>query len=485
MKYSFIIPVYNVEKYLEECLESILMQKYTNYEIILINDCSTDKSSLICEKYSKKNNSIKYINNKQNMGISKVRNQGLKLATGDYIIFIDSDDFYNQDFLLEVNKILDKKKYDVLISEFVVKKDYPEAREVNDIVFDTTRINDKTHEEILKYIYVKRMINTVWRFIVKRSVITDNNIYFVDNIIHEDEEWVPKLLCNAQTIYCLNKKYYTYRIREHSITSAPSLYNYECYLKVANLLCKYAGEEDISYKKEFYLRSAYKNCFQAYSGIRKLANPLKREPDKKKYYIRPNIIIYGPSRIGKTSLAKKIASNFNYNIVSIDKLVSSFNSIFPELNISHSDRSGYSQEKMSEFSLNYFNNLSSYSSRINNINYIMEGCYLNIKDVYEKVDHKKTIVIVLLTTLTSVEIEKNINKYDKYYDWTYNCTTEEKKLYSENIYNNNKMIRDICEKSNIKYWEIADDREMLFSEIIKYVEQEIRNKTKIIEEDIK
>lgn len=483
MKYSFIIPVYNVEKYLEECLESILKQKYTNYEIILINDCSNDKSSLICENYNKKYDFVKYIDNKQNNGISKVRNQGLNTATGDYIIFIDSDDFYNQDFLLEANKILTEKDYDVLISKFLVKKDYPEAREVSDIEFDAARINGKTHEEILKYLYMKRMINTVWRFIIKRSVITDNDIYFIDDIIHEDEEWVPKLLCNAKSIYYFNKQYYTYRIREHSITSAPSLYNYKCYLKVANILCEYADRETTNYKKEFYLRSVYKNCFQAYSGIRKLANPIKREYDKKKYYIRPNIIIYGPSRIGKTTLAKRIASSFNYNVVSIDKLVSSFCNIFPELNINHADRSGYSQEMMSKFALDYFNNLSSFSSRINNINYVMEGCYLDIKDVNEKVDHKKTIIIVLLTSLKPNEIEENLNKYDKYYDWTYNCTSEEKKSYSENIYINNQMIKKICKENNIKYWEIANDREIIFSEIVKYLEQVINSKVKIVEED--
>ncbi len=485
MKYSFIIPVYNVEKYLEECLESILKQKYTNYEIILINDCSTDKSSLICEKYNKKYSFIKYINNKQNKGISKVRNQGLKLATKDYIIFIDSDDFYNQDFLIEANKILTKKKYDVLISKFIIKKDYSEAREVTDIEFDAKRINDKTHEEILEYIYIKRMINTVWRFIIKRSTITNNNIYFIDNIIHEDEEWVPKLLCKAKTIYYFDKQYYTYRIREHSITNTPNLYNYECYLKIANLLCNYAKKEKINYKKKFYLRSAYKNCFQAYLGIRKLAIPLKMEHDEKKHYLKPNIIIYGPSRIGKTTLAKKIAENFNYNVVSIDKLVASFDNIFPKLNINHSDRSGYSQKKMSAFSLDYFNNLSSYSSRINNMNYVMEGCYLDIKEVYKKVDHKKTIIIVLLTNLTSKKIERNLNRYDKYYDWTYNCTAKEKKSYAKNIYNNNKVIKETCKKNNIKYWEIADNREIVFLEIIKYLEQEIKNKTKIIVDDIK
>lgn len=481
MKYSIIIPVYNVEKYIEECIDSILVQKYSNYEIILINDCSTDKSSLICKQYAQKYDFIKYINNKRNKGISKVRNQGLKAATGDYIIFLDSDDFYNQDFLLGVNHILSKCNYDLLVSNFIVKKDFPEAREISDIKIDHKRINGKSHKEILEYLYIKRMINTVWRFIIKRSIITENDLYFIDDIVHEDEEWVPKLLCKSTSIYYFDKSYYTYRIREHSITSSPSLYNYECYLKVARLLCTYAEQEKDDYKKEFYLRSAYKNCFQAYSGLRTLANPLKREHDVEKLYARPNIIIYGPSRVGKTSLAKQISKKFNYNIISIDKLVASFDSIFPELKINHLDRSGYSEQQMSKFSIDYFNHLSSYSTRINEINYIMEGCYLDIKEVYKNVDLRKTIIIVLLNNLSASKIEKNLIKYDKFYDWTYNCTPKEKKEYAKNIYNHNKLIKEVCEENKIKYWEINDDRDEVFSQIITYLEKEIKAKTKVIE----
>ena len=107
IKVSIIIPVYNVEKYLEECVNSILNQKIKNYEIILVDDGSTDSSGEICDKMSANNQEITVIHQK-NQGLSEARNSGIKKATGEYLMFVDSDDFINEN--VNLNKIFPNLK---------------------------------------------------------------------------------------------------------------------------------------------------------------------------------------------------------------------------------------------------------------------------------------------------------------------------------------------------------------------------------------
>lgn len=113
IKFSVIVPVYNVEKYIEECLDSILKQDYDNYEILLIDDGSTDNSGNICEIYAAKNEKIKVFH-KKNGGLSSARNIGIEKATGDYLVFVDSDDYIAPWSLSEFYKVLKKGKFDVL-----------------------------------------------------------------------------------------------------------------------------------------------------------------------------------------------------------------------------------------------------------------------------------------------------------------------------------------------------------------------------------
>ena len=104
MKYSIIVPVYNMEKYISKCLDSIFSSTYKNYEVIIVNDGSTDKSDEIIKTYIEKNRNIIYIK-EENMGLSTARNNGVSKATGDYIIFVDSDDYIEEKLLenLELN----------------------------------------------------------------------------------------------------------------------------------------------------------------------------------------------------------------------------------------------------------------------------------------------------------------------------------------------------------------------------------------------
>lgn len=116
-KISIIVPVYNVEKYLSQCIESIINQNHKNIEIILVNDGSTDKSGDICDKYSLKDNRIKVIH-KKNEGVSIARNTGLKVATGEYIAFVDGDDLVDKDIYTRLINVINNSKYDLVMCRF-------------------------------------------------------------------------------------------------------------------------------------------------------------------------------------------------------------------------------------------------------------------------------------------------------------------------------------------------------------------------------
>ena len=272
VKFSIIIPMYNSEKYITKCIDSIIESKCNSYEIIIIDDNSTDNSVELCRKYNNKN--IKIITN-VGSGVSSARNTGIKESIGEYIIFIDSDDYITKDIMSYIDGITKENKYDIFISRFLSVKENDECRDVVDKLYDQKKIDNKTTSDVVKYLYQKRMIFTVWRFVIKRKIIIDNNLYFIENIVHEDEEWVPRMLLSSKTFRFIPFEYYIYRIHPSSITSNLNMNNYLCYLKVSQLLVEYSIKENIKYKKLFYQRCAYKNASLAYFGIRKISKPMR------------------------------------------------------------------------------------------------------------------------------------------------------------------------------------------------------------------
>ena len=211
-KISIIIPVYNVEKYLERCLDSVLNQSYKNLEIILINDGSTDNSLDICLKYAKKDNRIKLIN-QNNSGISEVRNKGLEAAKGEYIAFVDSDDVIDKDmFKTLYNNLL---KYDSDISSCNYKIFH------NKINFDKEEYYNKifSKEESLKDIISNGVLtNFLWNKLFKKELF--NNIKFPKNMIYEDMYVMPKIIEKTTKIVYTNQILYGYFQRENSYVNS-------------------------------------------------------------------------------------------------------------------------------------------------------------------------------------------------------------------------------------------------------------------------
>ncbi|SCK03887.1 Hyaluronan synthase [uncultured Clostridium sp.] len=206
IKLSIIVPVYNVEKYLDECIQSIIFAYRDGIEVILVDDGSKDNSGEICDKYSKEYEYIS-VKHRENGGLSAARNTGLRLARGEYIWFIDSDDYIENDSIeVILNKIKEDK--DIIIGNY--KKVSPDG---NISFYQGFKKEDDL--TIKPYKYVENLGNVSYaavRFIAKRELIINNDIFFTEGIYHEDEDWTPRILCSAKSFTTIMNPLYNYRV---------------------------------------------------------------------------------------------------------------------------------------------------------------------------------------------------------------------------------------------------------------------------------
>lgn len=211
-KISVIVPVYNVENYLEECIDSILGQTYKNLEIILVDDGSTDNCGQICDDYVKKDNRIKVIH-KENGGLSDARNVGIKNSKGKYITFIDSDDCVNKKYIEVLYNQIITTNSDISICSYKKFSDY--------YIEEDFKLNDieilKRQEILLKLYGEKNRINYVvsWGKLYKRRLF--DTISFPNGKIHEDEYTTYKLYEECDLVSYTSLQLYYYRVRNDSI----------------------------------------------------------------------------------------------------------------------------------------------------------------------------------------------------------------------------------------------------------------------------
>lgn len=237
-KLSVIIPVYNSEEYIESCINSILSQTFQDFEIILVNDGSTDSSITICQNYEVNNSKIKLIN-QENSGVSIARNNGLKFATGEWIYFIDSDDTVNQNLF----RILENVDAKTEIIQFGYNK-----IEIDKSKFEYLPLNNLSFNNADEFIRVSNYNTfTVWCHFIKKSLIFDNNIYFTENQKYaEDLEFIIKAYCCSSRISTVKFLGYNYHVYNDSAMSrAYTFKNAKLHLDVALHLIEFCIENNI------------------------------------------------------------------------------------------------------------------------------------------------------------------------------------------------------------------------------------------------
>lgn len=220
MKFSIIIPIYKVEKYLHECVDSVLSQSFTDYEIILVDDGSPDDCPRICDEYATKDSRVKVIHQK-NAGLACARNAGIEVARGEWLICIDSDDYFANNEVFQ--HVADKAKENVDVVLFGYRKIYESNGRFGDDVIPKFDGVVNTETMLNTVLSTDTYCGTAWTKAVRLSILHDNHIEFRPGMISEDIDWYLHLLCYAKTFDSINEAAIIYRQRPGSISHAPKL----------------------------------------------------------------------------------------------------------------------------------------------------------------------------------------------------------------------------------------------------------------------
>lgn len=268
-KVSVIVPIYNVEKYLLRCLESLVNQTLQEIEIILINDGSTDNSGKIAEEFAKWHpQKVKYYE-KENGGLSDARNYGIPKATGEYIAFLDSDDYIEKDAYEEMYNKAKESNADYVECDFIWE--YPKK---------------KREDRQIKYNNKKEMLTVVrvvaWNKLIRRDIIVNNNITFPKGLRYEDVEFTYKILPYLNQIEYVNKCFIHYMQRDSSIANTQNERTSEIFTVLENV---------IQYYKENGLYEEYEEELEYNYARYLLCSSLKRMCKITNKQIRKNLVI--------------------------------------------------------------------------------------------------------------------------------------------------------------------------------------------------
>lgn len=222
---SIIVPVYKVEEYLDNCLSSIISQSYREFEVILVDDGSPDTCPVLCDKWAKKDSRIIVIH-KRNGGLSDARNYGLKRATGDYVWFVDSDDWICADALAILADTILKNPSLTLI-QFLLS----EVKENGETkIYNKGLYKGSCSFSNSDYVRKGLALFPVMQFLIRRDVLTNNNLSFIKGVLHEDIPFGHMLISYSKNVHTISNILYNYRIRPSSISNKPSIKN--CYFLV-------------------------------------------------------------------------------------------------------------------------------------------------------------------------------------------------------------------------------------------------------------
>lgn len=271
-KVSIIIPIYNVEQYLVKCLDSVVNQTYKNLEIICVNDCSPDNSSEILKEYAAKDNRIKIINHKKNGGLSAARNTGMDNATGEYIYFLDSDDWIDSDYIEKmVNKIIETDA-DIVIDKNVIT----EKENFSAPYKHPSHKEEYTNNFITKDEIVNIMVNA-WSKMLKTDFIRRKNLRFPEGYINEDLYFHYIALAQTDKAYFFDGANYHYLSRDAGISKTEENKDIET-MKIFSLLYDYFKEHNLLNEgiKIFAVMPFYSiNSEEKYSFFKEYFNKVK------------------------------------------------------------------------------------------------------------------------------------------------------------------------------------------------------------------
>lgn len=272
IKVSVIIPVYNLESYLDKCLDSVINQTLIDIEIIILNDGSNDNSENIINSYIQRDNRIIYVKH-ENMGLSLTRNKGITLATGEYLAFVDGDDYLELDMLESLYIKAAESNLDIIVSEAFYEEQTDQKIRMTLPTIKKFNINSTTIKSFFYNYYFTRIYsNSIWDKLYKTKFIKQHKLQFINNklIFSEDLHFQCQLLVNNPSIGFHSKAYYHYLIREGSLMRG----NKPNYLKRQMYLIELIRAMNISNEK---LTNQVADCFLFRLLLLETNNRLKKD----------------------------------------------------------------------------------------------------------------------------------------------------------------------------------------------------------------
>jgi glycosyltransferase involved in cell wall biosynthesis len=318
MIFSIIVPVYNIEKYLMQCVDSILCSTINDMEVILVNDGSSDESYQICDNYEKRDNRITVIH-QENGGLSAARNSGIKIAKGEYLLFVDGDDWIDASVLVQLETMIKKSPnpLDVVFLEIV--KSFPNGTQqpMGD-GYNVELINGKDKKTVMNHLAnLSKYPGSACAKCIRRELIISNNLLFENGLLSEDIDWTVLLYRLAQTFGYIPQPYYFYRqVRPGSITQGSNPKRLGDLLYIVEKHANADTTNDYQTQVNAFMAFEYMICIYLYSTL----PAAERKPYKGRLKKLKWLLKYG--RSGKIKLVRWVSTFLGISITS--KMLSVF-----------------------------------------------------------------------------------------------------------------------------------------------------------------
>ena len=253
-RFSIIVPLYNVERYVGECIESLRCQTFSDFEVVCVNDGSTDSTLAVAKKAAAGDERFVFVE-RENGGLSAARNTGLSAATGEYVCFLDSDDRYAPNTLEQLDAVLVENDLDLLDFSAMTFYETDDMREVHEESYDYRDAVQGVHDgQDLFALYWDRIqfVASACFHAIRRSMLEEANLAFCEGLLHEDELFTPVLYAHAKRAAYLDEQLYERRVRPGSIMATPtSLRRVKSLVAIANLLHAWLIEHAPELKPRF------------------------------------------------------------------------------------------------------------------------------------------------------------------------------------------------------------------------------------------
>lgn len=298
MLVSIIIPIYNVEPYILDCLSSVYVQSYNDLEIILVDDCSPDNSMHIAEtmiEQLKNKYQLQVVTHEINKGLSAARNSGVKVATGDYIYFLDSDDELTPEC---IGILVDLVNSSDQVVDFAVSGIQTIGSSCIYPVLSASCLNSAT--EILTDFFQKKWPVMAWNKLIRKSLFLEEKLWFEEGLLHEDELFSFMLACKSKRMLTTPKETYIYKIRKGgSITSDRGVRNYESIFRINK--CRYQLISDYIFPQLKIHSSMSFIIHSTFDFYHSVSNNTSLQDDIKLHLIRKQLNLFFKSlRVNKS-----------------------------------------------------------------------------------------------------------------------------------------------------------------------------------------